>query len=274
MALNSFNSFGGDAPREVDPKNIVAQSNEADLVVQGQWSSYTRARDAGHLDYVKEARKFDDFYVGDQWEDEIAQQLDAQKRPHHTVNLVLSTVNAVTGEYIRSRQDISFAPAGKGAHQDTATSLRFLFKQIANNNDSEQREKMVFMDGLIQDRGYFYYYLDFADNMQGEIRELIIDPTDVILDPGAKEYDPSTWSEVFVSRWMTPEEIGAMYGEEFKDRVDLAAANGTFGHDSLEWEAPNFSGNHYNSEVFFQSTVEDIKRVKRIRVIEIGRAHV
>lgn len=264
-----FNAFGGDidtADREKLAQFL--QSAEDDAIVEQQWSSYTRARDAGHLDYVEEARKFDDFYYGDQWEDTVKTTLDAQKRPYHTVNLVLSTVNAVTGEYIRSRQDIAFQPQGKGANQDTAVSLRFLFKQIAINNESEQKEKMVFQDGLIQDRGYFYYYLDFSDNLDGEVRELVLDPTDVILDPGAKEYDPETWSEVFISRWMTPEEIGALYGEEFKDKVDLAAANGTFGHDSLEWEAPNFSGNHYNSEIFFQSTEEDVKRVKRIRVIE------
>ena len=263
-----INAFGGDAAKEVDQKNLMTQSGEDDEKVRGQWAAYTRARDAGHLDYVRDARKFDDFYFGNQWEDDVKQTLDAQKRPYHTVNLILSTVNAVTGEYIRSRQDISFAPQGKGANKETANSLRFLFKQIALNNDSEQKEKMVFQDGLIQDRGYFYYYLDFSDNMQGEIREEVIDPTDVILDPGAKDYDPATWSEVFISRWMTPEEIGALYGPEFKDKVDLAAAAGTFGHDSLEWEAPNFSGNHYNSEIFFQSTEEDIKRVKRIRVIE------
>jgi hypothetical protein len=272
MSINiAVNEFGGDTDMGVidtDVRNTLPQATEDDNVVRNQWSAYTRARDAGHLDYVREARKFDDFYYGDQWDDDTKQVLDAQKRPWHTVNLVLSTVNAVTGEYIRSRQDISFVPQGKGAHADTANSLRFLFKQIALNNDSEQKEKMVFQDGLIQDRGYFYYYIDFSDNMEGELREEIIDPTDVILDPGAKEYDPATWSEVYISRWMTPEEIGALYGVEFKDKVDLAAANGTFGHDSLEWEAPNFSGNHYNSEVFFQSTVEDVKRVKRVRVIE------
>jgi hypothetical protein len=267
MKFESVNSFGGDVTKLPRP-DLVAQTPEQDAAVHQQWSSYIRARDAGHLDYVAEARKFDDFYYGDQWEDAVKITLDAQKRPYHTVNLVLSTVNAVVGQYIKSRQDISFSPMGKGAHQDTATSLRFLFKQIALNNDSEQKEKTVFLDGLIQDRGYFYYYLDFSDNVQGEVREEIIDPTDVILDPGAKEYDPDTWSEVFISRWMTPEEIGALYGPEFKDQVDLAAASGTFGHDSLEWEAPNFSGNHYNSEIFFQSTEEDIRRVKRIRVIE------
>lgn len=264
--LITTNDFGGDK-EQLGEKPEAYSPQEVDKVNQ-QWSAYTRARDAGHLDWVEEARKFDNYYIGEQWETSVRQTLDSQKRPHQSINLILSTVNAVTGEYIKSRQDISFVPTGKGANQDTAKSLRFLFKQIALNNDSEAKEQQMFMDGLIQDRGYTYYYMDFSDSTEGEIRELILDPTDVILDPGAKEYDPDTWSEVFISRWMTPEEIGALYGPEYKNKVDLAAAGGTFGHDSLEWEAPNFSGDHYNSEIFFQSSEEEIKRVKRVRVIE------
>lgn len=264
---HEINAYGGDS-ETLDQRKLDEYNPQEVDKVNKQWAAYTRARDAGHLDWVEEARKFDNFYVGEQWETSVKQTLDAQKRPHQTINLILSTVNAVAGEYIRSRQDISFQPMGKGANPDTAKALRFLFKQIALNNDSEVKEKNVFLDGLIQDRGYFYYYLDFSDSLEGEIRELIIDPTDVILDPGAKEYDPETWSEVFISRWMTPEEIGAMYGPEFKDKVELSSSGGTFGHDSLEWEAPNFSGDHYNSEIFFQSDEEDIRRVKRVRVIE------
>lgn len=263
--LLTTNDYGGD--NEILQKPVEFSPEEVDKI-NGQWAAYTRARDAGHLDWVEEARKFDDYYVGKQWETSVRQTLDAQKRPHQTINLILSTVNAVVGEYIKSRQDISFVPQGKGADQDTAKALRFLFKQIALNNDSEAKEKQMFLDGLIQDRGYTYYYMDFSDSTEGEVRELILDPTDVILDPGAKEYDPETWSEVFISRWMTPEEIAALYGPEYKDKVDMAAAGGTFGHDSLEWEAPNFSGDHYNSEIFYQSSQEEIKRVKRVRVIE------
>jgi hypothetical protein len=265
--LITTNEFGGDAEK-LDKDNSPAYSPEEVDKVNQQWAAYTRARDAGHLDWVEQARKFDNFYVGEQWATETQQTLDAQKRPHQTINLILSTVNAVVGEYIKSRQDISFVPQGKGANQDTAKSLRFLFKQIALNNDSEAKEQQMFLDGLIQDRGYCYYYMDFSDSTEGEIRELILDPTDVILDAGAKEYDPDTWAEVFISRWLTPEEIGAFYGPEYKNKVDLAAASGTFGHDSLEWEAPNFSGDHYNSEIFFQSSEEEVKRVKRVRVIE------
>lgn len=264
-----FNAFGGDYVE--DNKQALAeltQTPEQDAIVETQWSAYTRARDAGHLDWVEEAREFDDYYYGDQWDSEVKSTLDAQGRPYYSVNLVLSTVNAVIGEYIKSRQDISFVPMGKGANQESASSLRFLFKQIAINNKTEHKEKTVFTDGLIQDRGYFYYYMDFSDNAEGEIREEVLDPTDVILDPGAKDYDPATWNEVFISRWMTPDEIGALYGPEFRDQVELAAANGTFGHDSLEWEAPNFGGDHYNSETFFQPDADEVKRVKRIRVIE------
>ena len=263
----TVNEFGGDQDLIPQPLTVTQQGITDDVIVHKQWAAYTRARDSGHLDWVEEARKFDEYYFGDQWEDDTRNVLNAQKRPAHTVNLVLSTVNAVIGEYIKSRQDISFQPLGKGANQDAADALRFLFKQIAINNKSEQKEKTVFTDGLIQDRGYFYYFLDFSDNVEGEVREEIIDPTDVILDPGAKDYDPATWSEVFISRWLTPDEIGALYGPEFRDRVELAHS-GTFGHDSIEFESSTFAGNRFDSEIFFQAKMDETKKVKRLRVIE------
>ena len=267
--MTAQNIFGGDLEETNDASDLHNGSVEKDDLVNQQWVAYTRARDAGHLEWVEEARDYDKYYYGDQWDDDTKNSLDAQNRPHHTVNLVLSTVNAVVGTYIKTRQDISFVPMGKGANQETANSLRFLFKQIATNNKTQHKEKTVFMDGLIQDRGYFYYSLDFSDNADGELREEALDPTDVILDAGAADYDPSTWSEVFVSRWMTPDQVGALYGPEFRDKVALAASgSGTFGHDSLEWEAPNFGGDHFDSEIFFQSTTEEVNRVKRVRVIE------
>lgn len=267
--MAKLNEFGGDALSvALSAGDVQPQASDDDDVVKTQWAAYTRARDAGHLDWVLEARKFDDYYFGKQWDKDVADKLASQRRPSNTINLVLSTINTVVGTYIKSRQDISFQPMGKGANQDIASSLRFLFKQIALNNKSEQKEKQVFMDGIIQDRGYFYYYLDFSDNIEGEIREEVIDPTDIILDPGAKDYDPTTWSEVFISRWMTPEEVGALYGPEFRDKVALAAASGSFGHDSLEWEMANFGGDFHNTEIFFASDEEEVKRVKRVRVIE------
>jgi len=100
---DQFNNFGGDALQAVSPSMVEMQSGEDDLVVDRQWAAYIRARDAGHLEWVKEARKFDEYYYGKQWDDQVKAALDAQKRPAHTINLVLSTVNAVVGQYIKSR---------------------------------------------------------------------------------------------------------------------------------------------------------------------------
>ena len=118
----AFNEFGGDLIE--DNKQALAgvdQTPEEYQIVENQWQAYTRARDSGHLDWVEEARSFDNYYYGDQWDDEVKTTLDAQGRPYYSVNLVLSTVNAVIGEYIKSRQDISFVPMGKGANQEAAS---------------------------------------------------------------------------------------------------------------------------------------------------------
>ena len=109
--MTTVNEFGGDAfnAGDVEPQGITE-----DDIVKTQWAAYTRARDAGHLDWVEEARKYDDYYFGEQWDKDVADTLAAQKRPSNTINLVLSTVNTVVGTYIKSRQDISFQPMGKG----------------------------------------------------------------------------------------------------------------------------------------------------------------
>jgi len=109
MAL--FNEFGGDAlSTAISAGDVQPQSITEDEVVKTQWAAYIRARDAGHLEWVEEARKYDDYYFGKQWDQDVADSLAAQNRPSNTINLILSTVNTVVGDYIKSRQDISKRP--------------------------------------------------------------------------------------------------------------------------------------------------------------------
>ena len=61
------NIYGGDAVLE-PVKALTNQSDRADDLVDQQWGAYTRARDAGHLEWVEEARDFDNYYYGDQRE--------------------------------------------------------------------------------------------------------------------------------------------------------------------------------------------------------------
>jgi hypothetical protein len=241
-----------------------------DNTVEAQWIAYRRAQDAGHRRYVAEAKLFDKYYVGEQWDDDVVAKLDREFRPHHTVNLVLSTVNSVLGQYVSTRQDIEYKPVSKGATYDVGCVLTKVARHISDDSHSRWIEKQVFTDGCIQDRGFFDIRLDTEENIAGEIRETALDPVDVLLDPGAREYDPSTWNEVFITRWMTPDQIAAMYGEEFGDKIRYLDANSTYGTDSVLFDPETFSRDrsYYSQGAYNYNYGDEFRRVRQVRVIE------
>lgn len=260
--------FGSDRKDPAPVDKLPRDAQEARLAREN-WDAYARSRDAGHLDWVKIAQKCDAYYSGDQWEKDVIDELDAQNRPHLTINQIKSTVNAVKGEYIKSQQEISFQPRGKGATTEVAAALADVVKQIQYNNKSRWNELTVLEDGLIEDRGYFDIRIDFDDNIMGEVREVVRDPRDVLLDPGAKEYDPSTWKEVITTRWLTPDEIEALYGREKADRLRHRYVAERFGYDSIEFDIPTKTFGDQNLPYgFVPDTHEDQLAIKRVRVIE------
>lgn len=249
-------------------KKTDAQSEE-ERIVKDNWNAYLMGRDSGHLKYVEEAKRFDEYYRGEQWSAADTDKLDSEGRPHQTINLVMSTVNAVLGEHINTRQDISFAPRGGQATQEVAKALAFVTRQVQDSNHSKWNEGQMLADGLIEDRGYIDLRIDFSDNIFGEVRERVLNPRDVILDAGACEYDPNTWSSVIVTRWMTPDEIAAMYGSALADRLRSAGVATTFGYDSVEWSISTFGDPVIHG--LYQPVVssdDGENQVRRIRVIE------
>ena len=242
--------------------------HEPSYIAESQWLAYCRAQDAGHRRYVEEAKMFDRYYIGEQWDEDVVAKLDAEFRPHHTVNLVLSTVNAVVGQYIGTRQDIEYKPVRQGATETTAKVLNKLARHISHDSKSRWVEKQMFTDGVIQDRGYIDIRLDTEENIAGEIRETALDPIDVLLDPGGREYDPKTWNEVFVTRWFTPDQIEANYGQEIADKLRYLHSNNTYGTDSVLFDPETFSQDKaYYSQAQY-NYMDDFRRVRRMRVIE------
>lgn len=246
-------------------------ANEPTRLASNQWSAYQRARDAGHMKYVEEAKLFDNYYIGNQWDKTVTDLLDAERRPHHTINMVLSTINAVTGRYVGLRQDIEFKPTRPPASEGTAAALTKIAKHISDDSHSKWIEKQVFMDGCIQDRGFFDIRLDMKENTTGEIRETSLDPIDVLLDPGAREYDPRTWAEVFLTRWMTPDEVGVHYGQAFADKLRyMSAGTCCYGTDSIIFDPETFSRDKsfYSQGMGTYAYEDDWMRVRRVRIIE------
>lgn len=259
-----------DTPTAPAPTAPDWLDDEPSQLASRQWSAYQRARDAGHMKYVEEAKLFDNYYVGCQWDENVVKALDREMRPHHTINMVLSTLNAVTGRYVGMRQDIDFRATRPPASEQTANSLTKIVKHISDDSHSRWVEKQVFMDGCIQDRGFFDIRLDMTENTKGEIRETSRDPIDVLLDPGAREYDPRTWAEVFTTRWLTPDEIAVNYGEKFKDQFRYMSTASCYGTDSVIFDPETFSRDrqYYSQGSGQYMYQDDWQRVRRLRVVE------
>ena len=245
----------------VDERQDTGGSQVADK----QWRRYVRARDMGHADFVQDALRFQAYYEGDQWEASVRKKLEAEGRPALTINMVLSTINAMLGEYANKQADLLFKPKHNASFENAQT-LTKLAMQILDDNDYESVEWDMVTDGLIPGRGFLDVRLGFEEHMQGDIKIRAIDPTEIVLDPDAKEYDPRTWTDVTRTYWATPDELEAEYGEAKRDEIEALVSRGNYyGHDSFEFERTGF-GDH-DSPWDYQYADATDRTIRSIRVL-------
>lgn len=234
------------------------------LIADEQFRRYAYARDNGHLDYVRMADKCDDYFAGQQWDPIIRQRLESQGKPVLTINKVMATIAAVMGEQLRARADISFRPLKDGT-QEVADALTKVYIQITNNNKLDWVESEVAADGFITGRGFYDVRVEFDDSFLGEVRIRRLNPRNVIIDPDADEYDPDTWKEVFVTKWLSYEDVEILYGKEYADELKAKGPSEfQYGHDSVERYHGTFSGPHRIPD----SDDSDNELRRRYRVIE------
>lgn len=188
----------------------------------------------GHREWMQHVRRLEDMYLGGgrHWRDEDRHQLEVvEGRPAREINTVLPTVNAAAGYQVANRADINYVARGRGADEQTAKLMSKVVKHDLDATDYRYRETDVFLDGLIQQRGYFDIRMGFERSTQGEIVITDLDPMDVIPDPDAKSYDPDGWSDWRLMRWLTENEIEGQYG---KDAAQEIVTNSTVYVD-LNW---------------------------------------
>ena len=238
-------------------------------IVENNWARYVRARDAGHLDYIKTAIKCDRYYRGEQWAQEDIDALDSEGRPHLTINTILSTVNTILGEQSSKRADTQFKPR-RNSSDEVAAVLTKLYMQISDNNQYDYLESQVFADGVIQDRGYFDIRMNFDDHIEGEVQVTAEDPLDILPDPDAKDYDPTTWNEVIKTKWLSVDDIEQQYGEEKADRLRMVAENGEhLGRDSMDLaEQRDVTYGDVSEAILTGGEPDDKQSLRAVRVVE------
>jgi hypothetical protein len=229
------------------------------------WQRYAWARDNGHTKFVEKADKCERFFAGDQWDAADRAKLEAVKRPVLTINKILSTVGNVMGEQINNRAEIGFRPRS-GAPAENAEVLSKVFKQISDNNQLDYKRSEMFADGVIRSRGFLDVRLGYGDSMQGEVEITKLNSKNVIIDPDAEEYDPDTWGEVFVTKWLTADDIAVLYGKENAELLrNKDKSSFPYGYDSIQMnrdrfgvtQYPMYAGNYDNSNVLRNIRVID-----------------
>jgi len=245
----------------------MADEFDKNAVAEANWVAYQRARDAGHDKWLETAKKCDAFYLGDQWDEGDRNKLESEGRPVLTINEVLKVVNAFLGKQSQQRLDLTFKPR-RDAEDATAQALSKLVEQILDHNDYEFLEKEVFEDGIIVDRGYFDFRLEFTDNILGDIKGRVQDPYEVLPDADAKSFDPEGWNSVIITRWMTLDDIEAHYGKKKRLEVNAhAVAYDTFGEDSVRYDGHRTFGDD-QFDVQPTTTYDEDKTIRSVRVVE------
>lgn len=236
------------------------------------WEAYVRARDAGHVDWVEDAEKYDRFYRGggEQWDEEDRRQIEGEGKPVLETNLILSTVNAMLGERINQQAELKFSPARGGVAEIAEAVLSPLARHIQYDNDYSFIEGEVFADGLITDRGYFDIRIDWEKDKRGEVKISALDPNTVLPDPVSGSYDPRDWREVIVTRWMTLSDIEAEYGQEHREKVEGFARTvsqmDSYNEDAIEYVIRNNTFGDYDDMISTHRAAD--LEVQRVRIIE------
>ena len=238
-------------------------------LVQKNWDRYAYARDRGHKDFIEVARLNEDYYLGGglQWSDKDRAYLESLNRPAQEDNQIFPAVNTAIGLQLQSRADIAFKPRGSQADEATAEVLTKVTMQICDDIKYSWLESQIFADGMIMQRGFLDFRIEFDENMQGNIVCHELDPMDVLIDPDAQSYDPEGWQDVIVMRWMTVDDIEELYGADKAREVErvIDTTTGTYESDEDYSERSRF-GEELDVALSGGYDLED--EVKRILVVD------
>lgn len=236
-------------------------------VAADNWYRYAWVRDQGHTKYCEKHDLCERFFAGDQWDARDRAALTAARRPALTINKIIAVASAIMGEQIYNRVETSFQPR-RAAKATTADILTKLFKQITDDQQLAWKRSDMYADGIIGSRGFLDIRMCFDESMRGDIEVCKLNPKNVLIDPDADDYDPDTWNEVIISKWLTVNDIAVLYNEASAKRLrGKGQSIFPFGYDSLDTFRDRVGGQgSYADHMYGFEGFNEVQR--NIRVIE------
>lgn len=243
-----------------DDQNPVATSPAQE---NWRWFEYTEAR--GHRDYCAQAARNNRYYMakGEQWDRDVKSELESKGVPCYEVNECKAAINVATGYQINNRMEVALYPRGGLADSVQAEVKAKVLRQMLDNEQYKWKETQVWLDGVIQQRGYFDLDIKFDDNMLGTVLVDVLDPMDVRPDPDASDYDPDKWGFVIITRWQPISWIREVYGDELATSVERSySADENWGDNTDDEKRGSFGDNNSSG------AYSDHGGIRRCRIID------
>lgn len=152
------------------------------------------------------------FYAGDQDTDEVKEALELQNRPDTIYNEIKPKIDMLVGMAAqmkeaptllpRGREDEPLAELSSGALAFYRTKLRL-----------DRLELGCFEHIVKAGRSFQHFYIDDSGDAFDRIKSVRIPGRFVHVDPDSIEYDLSDARYIFVDKWLTEEDIKAIWPE-------------------------------------------------------------
>lgn len=232
------------------------------------WLAYQRARDLGHLSFIRTAEKCENYFRGNQWDRTTLAKLG--DRPALTVNMVLATMATAFGQMLENYTETMFFSKDPRMGDMNKVQQK-IFRHVHTENNLRWQDMEMAMDGFITGRGIMDVRMSFDENMHGDVSIEHLDPRDVLIDPDARTYLPEGWKEVFISKWLSLDEITTMYGKAKSNKVrNTPTSSFETTHDVISdmTVGGTFAGEDGLVKAIMPSTAYDDTIPRRYRVVE------
>lgn len=143
--------------------------------------------DLRHANEWRKRAKVDyDYRDGNQYTDDERQALEDKGKPDAEFNFVGPIIDAVSGQEISNRQEVTYLPRERSDQQATEllTSAALWFRDRA---DADDADSFAFRDTITGGMGWTETRLSYEDNPEGELVDDRIDPFEMVWDYNARK---------------------------------------------------------------------------------------
>jgi len=199
----------------------MAQSKKDQEKVNRNLDTYFSYR-TSWLDGIRKSEESMNFFFGDgQWDASTRLKLNRKKLPALVKNLILPTINRMSGMEIQNQTDLAVT-ARKGASEVVAhamTKMNFHYKDVSELN---WLFSQAFVIGIISEMGaYVRPFFSNADDPLGGLKYNMIYGPNVLVDPMFRKYNIHDASSVIFTCWITQQDALARFPDKRKELKQL-----------------------------------------------------